>query len=423
MKATIKSAWASLAIFIGATTSVYGAETSQAILDDSFRSLQVTVEGYPFAPPVISLNNPADHILISFDELAEDRSYLRYELTHCDARWQPEGLVDSEFLEGFNQGDVTDYDFSRSTTVHYVNYRITIPNEQMAPLIAGNYLLRVYREDDPDTTLLRARFSVSDDTINLSGGVTTRTDIDTNSRHQQVEIVADDSGRTVEDIFNDLKVIVVQNGRADNAVTVTHPLRVEGRRAVFEHLRPLIFDAGNEYRRMETVSVNYRPMHVGEIVWADPLYHFVLETDTPRTFSPYSYDQTQHGRYFIREYNSSQSDVEADYGVVHFALEMPQLKDADIYIDGDMTQRRFDPSSRMTYNSETGRYKAALLLKQGAYNYQYLAVRNGTAEGATSPVEGDKWETVNEYTVYVYHRPRGSRYDRLAGVTTIFSNK
>ena len=31
-------------------------------------------------------------------------------------------------------------------------------------------------------------------------------------------------------------------------------------------------------------------------------------------------------------------------------------------------------------------------------------------------VEGSFWQTGNEYTIYVYHRPWGERYDKLIGV-------
>ena len=39
--------------------------------------------------------------------------------------------------------------------------------------------------------------------------------------------------------------------------------------------------------------------------------------------------------------------------------------------------------------------------------------------GQTAPIEGDFFQTENQYSVYVYYRPMGSRYDRLIGVTII----
>ena len=64
-----------------------------------------------------------------------------------------------------------------------------------------------------------------------------------------------------------------------------------------------------------------------------------------------------------------------------------------------------------------------MLLKQGSYNYQYLAVPAGTMTGVTGIVEGDFYPTVNEYLIKVYYREPGGRYDRLLGTTVLFSGK
>ena len=405
-----------------AVTAEAVADTSQGVFHPSFRSLRVTAEGDDFAPPVAMIQDEGSKVNIEFDEIAEDRRFMRYELIHCDARWKPEGLVASEFLDGFNEGTVEDYEFSRATLVHYVHYSITIPNEQVRIKATGNYLLRVYDESDPDETLLQARFGVSDYSAELLPGVSSLTDIDANVRHQQVSLSADlRHVKEISDPFSELTVVVSQNGRTDNEVVLTTPQRVAGSKVIYEHLRPLIFRAGNEYRRFETVTTTYPGMGVEKIEYHHPIYHIDLFTDMPRAYAPYLYDSTQHGRFFIREWSSASSDTEADYVMTNFSLEMPELKNADIFIDGDLTQRRFDPSSRMVYNNATGRYEQSLLLKQGAYNYQYLVVPFGKTRGETAPVEGDFYQTTNEYTIKVYHRPRGARYDRLIGVTRVNS--
>ena len=403
-----------------------GDDTRQGINDPSFRSLQVTANEDIMSIPVITLGGN-DRIVISFDELGDDRRYMRYELIHCDASWQPEGLVDSEFLDGFNEGMIDDYRYSEATTVHYVNYHITLPNEQVRFTVSGNYLVRVYPESDVDQTLLQARFSVVEPAATLFADVSTRTDIDINDKHQQVDIKIDVGDYPVEDLFNDLKVVVEQDGRSDNAVMVTQPLRLGGAGiAIYEHLRPLIFDAGNEYRRFETVSLSRPVMGVDLISYQEPYYHAELAVDSPRAGTMYLYDQTQNGRYLIRESESpnEDSDIYADYLVTHFSLDMPEQTDYDIFIDGDLVNRRIDPTSLMTFNRATGCYEKVLLLKQGHYNYQYIAVpRGGSMRGRTSVVEGDYAPTTHQYTIKVYHRPRGTRFDRLIGVTTVLSGR
>lgn len=398
------------------------ADTMTGIFNERVKSLQVQLDGYEYAPPVIVLGTP-DQITISFDHLADDRQYLRYELVHCNADWQPSGLADIEFLDGFNLGDIDEYDYSQMTTVHYVHYQLTIPNAQVSPRISGNYLLKIFPENDQDDVWLQCRFMVSEETAPISASATTRTDIDFNREHQQLSIMVDTEKAGMQDPFNDLIVKVQQNGRWDNEATLRQPLRMASRSvSVYEHMQPLIFKAGNEYRRFETVSITNPTMGVDQVEYHHPYYHSVLYTDSERATQPYSYDQTQHGRYKVREYNSTQSDIEADYTVVHFTLDAPEMPGAMIFIDGDFTQRRFDPESLMTYNRATGLYERSMLLKQGAYNYQYLVVPAGSSQGSASLIEGDKYQTGNEYTIRAYTRLPGERYDRLIGVSTIYTD-
>lgn len=407
-------------LFLLAAVSAWAEDTMTGIFDDSFHTLRISVNDNYMAPPVLMLDS-GDELTISFDEITESNSYLRYSLMHCNANWTQSSLVESEFLDGFNFGNVDDYEYSQLAATHYVNYRITLPNDRFRFKVSGNYLLHVYRDDDPDTTLLQARFMVSESTATVTADVLGVTDIDYNDAHQQVSVAVDATNAKVEDVFNDMMVYVSQNGRLDNEVMVRQPLRVSGKTAYYEHLRPLIFPAGNEYRRMETVSTTYPGMNVESVDYYDPYYHATLTTDYPRSADKYIYDQTQSGRFFVREYNSSNSDTEADYVVTHFTLDAPELPGKYIFLDGDFTSRRFDPQSLMTYNRATGRYEKTLLLKQGAYNYQYLTVDAGSSNSAasTSVIEGDFYQTRNEYLVKVYTRRRGERYDRLIGVTTV----
>lgn len=392
-------------------------DTRQGIFAPSFRTLEVRVEGNRYAPPVVNIDDASDRIIIEFDEIAEERRWMRCSLTHCDAYWQPEGLVDSEFVDGFNEMQIEDYDYSQGTTVHYVHYRIALPSEELRITAPGNYLLRVYDESAPDEILLQARFGVMSPAAGVKLTATSRTDIDSNTSHQQLGVEIDTRHLQLDDPFNDLRVTITQNGRPDNEVVLTTPQRTAPGRVMYEHLRPLIFEAGNEYRRFETVTLYYPGMGVDWIDREAPVTNMGLVVDGPRR--NYLYDSTQHGRFLIRDAQSADSATEADYVLTHFALEAPELTEGDYFVEGDITNRRFDPQSRMVYNRATGRYELSLLLKQGAYNYQYLYVAPGSERGESGPVEGNYFQTVNEYTVKVYHRPRGGRYDRLVGIGSI----
>ncbi|MDE6832009.1 MAG: DUF5103 domain-containing protein [Muribaculaceae bacterium] len=396
-----------------------GAEdTRTAVFDPDFSTLQVYVDEEVLADPVITLDG-SRRLTVEFDERSSDVRYMRYSLTHCNADWQPSNLVATEYIDGFNEGTIDEYDFSRATTVQYVHYRISLPNEQIRFTHSGNYLLKVYDETEPDETLLQARFKVTEQRVAIGAEVTSRTDVDYNRAHQQLSISVDPGKMPMQDAFNDFKVVVTHNYRPDNARTLIHPMRMQGNTLIYEHLPELIFDGGNEYRRFETVSLRVPSMNVESVVYQHPYYHAVIAGDGVRAYEPYSYDSTQAGRYVVREMDATDSDTEADYAVTYFTLFMPRLEGVDIYIEGDLTNRRLDDTSRMRYNEESGAYEKAMLLKQGSYNYQYLAVPRGSQTGMTATVEGNFYNTGNEYQIAVYRRLPSERADRLMGYSTI----
>lgn len=410
-----------LSIVAFAATAEVPQHTRTEIFDEAIKTLRVSAIGAPRGDtgiPVAALDEGG--FVVSFDHLSEDREYLRYSLTHCTADWRPDELSYVEYLEGFNEGTIDDYDFSRATTVHYVHYRLTLPNEQVRPIISGNYLLRIYPESNPDDVWLQCRLAVSEASATIGTEITTRTDVDYNRSHQQLAVKANVHGASVADCYNDLTLVIEQNGRTDDVRVLRHPLRISGDNLFYEHTPELIFNAGNEYRRFETISTQFPGMNVDEVTYSAPYYRMILMEDKPRSAQSYQYDETLGGGYIVREYNSDDdSDVAADYAVVYFSLDLPEMPGMQIYLDGDMVQRNFTDESRMKYDASTGRYVKALLLKQGAYSFQYLAVPDGTRVGRTDVVEGDRYETRNTYRLRLYNRRPGARYDALVGAATI----
>ena len=389
---------------------------------DRFKTLRTQVEGRELFPPIIDLNTN-EHITISFDEMTEEVSYLQYSLVHCNADWRPSALSDLEYLDGFNTNPIEEFDFSMATFAHYVHYSLTLPNEDVQFKVSGNYVLLVYPENEPERVLLQVCFSVYENNILVAPSVTSRTDIDYNREHQQVSVTLNANNYRIQNPYNELKVSVTQNGRRDNEVIVNRPLRIQGSQIFFDHDRNLIFEAGNEFRRFEMVATRYAGLGVSKIYHFDPYYHVVLTTTEPRAETSYLYDKTQNGRFVIRQSGANDSDTEADYFVVHFTLDSDPIPGGKIYIDGEMTNHLYTPYNEMVYNPETGQYEKTLLLKQGSYNYQYLFLPDGASSATAAPVEGNYYQTVNEYLVKVYHRAPGERYDKLIGIGMTYSGR
>ena len=399
-----------------------GEDTGTGIFSSTFRSLKTGLTDNFMSVPIIRLGS-GDRLQISFDEIAEDNRYLSARLLHCNADWQPSSLVESEYLDRFNTFDIEDFAYSSNTFIHYVNYLLEIPNENLTPLVSGNYLLQVYDRDEPSEVILQTRFRVVEPLVAVNATVSTRTDKGANDKWQQLALAVDGESIDLGNPYQDLKVEVMQNNRESTSRFLTSPLRIDGSKVVYEHLPELLFPASNEYRRFESTSTRFPGMRVDSTKYSGNNYHTWVYTDYPRDDRNYEYDRTQHGRFLIKEYNASDSNIGADYITVHFFLDAPEYIGREVYIDGEFTHGKFDRSNRLTYNGAKGGYELEIPLKQGAYNYQYVVKRNGeNGVESTSVIEGDKYETENEYNIYVYLRKPGERYDRLIGYTTVYSN-
>ena len=410
-----------IALAAGAQNRV---DTSPIIFDSNVRSLKVSLLNNMYIPPIYVMGSD-DPLLIQFDYLGYDVHYLRYSVTHCNADWQPSQLVESEYVIGFNYADIVDYAQSEATYVHYYNYQFILPNPDMELLVSGNYLLTVYEQDDPSDILFQTRFSVCEGTVGVYPQVTSRTDIEYNNRFQQVSFDIRYKPNQIKDPYTEFTCVVSQNSRTDNTVTVKRPMMVSVDQATFDHNRDLIFPAGNEFRRFETVNAHNINMGVYAIRYYEPMYHAMLSLDEPRNEVQYLYDKTQYGRFTIRNAEAyGENALQADYMITHFTLDTGgKLNGGNIWLYGEFNEGYPASQAMMKYDSSEGLYTADLLLKQGAYNYMYLWVPDGTTVGQTGKIEGDHYETVNEYLVKVYDRPLGERYDRLVGYGVAYSGK
>ena len=382
-------------------------QTVQLIVNDDYR-----------LPTIIKLGSD-DYIDISFDQLSHDYHRYQYILSHCDANWERSNLSDFDFLDGFNNNYIEDAETSMNTMVPYTHYRFTLPNEYVRLTISGNYMIEIFDEDDMSKPVLKTYFRVAESQVSISASVSSDTDIDRNKSHQQVSFDINYKGYTIRNPQQEVKVHVLQNNRIDNMVSNVLPSYVSPNELRYTNNRSLIFPAGNEYRRFEIVSTKYAGMGVESLGYYAPYYHATLYPDHLRTLN-YLYDSDQNGKYLVRYNDAVDSNTEADYFFVHFALDSDHLlTGGNVYLQGEFTYDLFNEQTQMKYNSESYMYESVQLLKQGSYNYQYLYVPQGSTKGETGLTEGNYYQTENEYLILVYHKPFGERYDRLIGVKQI----
>ncbi|MCQ2083715.1 MAG: DUF5103 domain-containing protein [Bacteroidaceae bacterium] len=369
-------------------------------------------------PPVITLGTD-ETLEFSFDRLSKEPHQFNYHIDHCDADWEVSDLQYSEYMDGFDNEQLYYDDYSRNTTFDYTHFSLTVPNEMNTPILSGNYKLTISESDFPVAVF---RFCVVEPAAAIKSAVSDITDIDTRETHQQVTASVESSELACFDAREELKLTVMQNMRFDNAARMVAPDFIQGSTVIWQHCEPMIFDAGNGFRRFEITDFYANTQNVDKISYYDPFYHAMLCHDEPgRNFR---YEGDHGGRMYIRstETGVTDYDTEADYVFVHFELYSDLVDGGSPYIYYQYDGAGFSARHKMQYRGTRPHcYEAVLPLKMGSYDYQYLWVPDGANRAETGQFEGNFHQTGNEYMLFLYQRRPGDRYDRLVGYsTTIF---
>lgn len=383
---------------------------------DEVRTLLVRHAGNWESIPVINLHSD-EAITISFDLIRLTPDRLTYRVVHCDADWRPSRLTESEYMTGLQYNMIDDYANSFNTLPDYVNYQLQIPNRNNGLLASGNYAVEVYSSES-DYPVLYACFSVLDNRLPVAMKVSPITDKGVHTRYQAVSFEVA-YGREVRTPAQDLKIVVRQNNRRDNQAADLRPMSLQQDKAIYDHTPALVFEGGNEYRVFEMTSTQYSGQNISHYEYHSPFYHAILNPDMVRTNRAYSFYNDINGRIFIRNQISDDADLESDYRIVHFFVPSETPLPEEVYILSEAFNNLLDKNSRMEYEPLAKGYTKTAFLKEGYYNYLYVTKKKGSEAGHTAWIEGNHYETENEYSVWVYMRPFGGRYDQLVGFQTL----
>lgn len=379
------------------------------VYSDNIQTLKVVAGDNWLAMPVIRLNDNMP-IHISFDDLTHEYQRYAYKIEHCDADWKvSEGLFTSDYIEGFAHGNLLeDFTQSLNTNTLYTHYHLEIPNERCRIKMSGNYRVTIYDENNSQE-IAQCHFMVYEPLMGVSLSVTSNTDREINGRLQQVDMTLNYGAERVTDPTSQLQTRILQNGRWHSMVSNPKPQIIMNNGLQWTHNSHLIFAAGNEYHKFETLDVNHATMGIERMIWDGAMYQAHLWLNEP--IYNYIYDEDANGAFYIRNGNDMENDRMSDYVNVHFSLKSPKVA-GEIYLNGTWTNDRLEEKYRMVYDEQKGLYQGQILLKQGYYSYQYVLQQpNGTV--TYLPSEGSFYQTENTYQAFVYYRKLGERTDRL----------
>lgn len=382
------------------------------VYQDYIKAVKFHVPGLPLSYPIIDME-AGTQLILSFDDLEYEFSNYYYKIIHCDADWSRSVLADLEYIDGFSETRIPDFEYSFNTLTAYTHYDLLIPNRDTRLTKSGNYLLLIYNEDN-DEPILTRRFIVVEPLVRVSGDISAPVDVSKIRSYQEIDFTINYEGIPLRNPQKEITAAVLQNGRWDNAIINIPPFFVRRDELLYTYQNKLIFPAGNEFRFFDTRDLRASNATTALVERYDDYYDVTLYMDQSRRNEPYLFREDLNGQFVIDHPRHRRPNVQNDYTDVLFSYKSSVPFDDDLYIYGALTDWNFKEEYKMVYNPTINAYVQRVMLKEGLYNYTY-AVRGENDTAIIEDTEGSWFSTENEYIILVYYRPFGGRFDRIIG--------
>jgi hypothetical protein len=371
--------------------------------------------------PLITLNT-GETVTLGFDNLAGGTLNYHYTIEHCDADWNSSNISTAEYLKNYADDRILNYSYSIATVQKYTHYELKLPNENIAPKISGNYILKVYEDSDPTKLVLTRKLYVVTPKINISAEIVPSSDNATRQTNQKVNFTLDYGALRVQNPNRDVRTLVMQNNRSETGIMNNQPTYIRGTQLIYSDISINDFQAGNEFRHFDTRTLKLNSQNILHI-YRDTANTVMMLTDPDRNKLNYTLEYDLNGNYYILNQDGSDPRIDADYAHMVFSLSTKRPPNpGNVYIAGKFNDYKLDEHSKMTFDETGNKYFSSMFLKQGVYDYTYVWV-DKTGKPDINALEGSYFETENDYQLLVYYRPSGSRWEELVGYKLLNSLK
>lgn len=386
---------------------------------DGIRSVTLLPVDQYHGEPVAQLGLGDEQLVLGFDDLEEVDRYYKYTFIHCSHDWQPSDMNPIEYLDGFLEDELEQYDYSFNAIQHYVHHQLVFPTPNMRFTLSGNYILLVY-DDTPDHPVLTRRFLVAEaEMVGMNGSVHAASDVNDRFTKQEIDFVAYTGNYLIRNPAMTVHATIKQNGRWDNAVYgLTYRSSSPGELNFDYDDGRNTFPGGAEFRTFDISTLHSNADRIVGITFKNHENQAYVLQDDARPFGAYESRSTMRGDCLYRN-RDLPNPFSEDYVNTHFTLKSNfPFTDGDVYVFGKLTDWQIQPEAKLHYNDTYQYWETDFLIKQGMYNYQYVYVPHGSDIIDATYIEGSHFETRNRYSVYLYFREEGSSYDKLIGVST-----
>ena len=393
------------------TPSLLFAQLSEIPAPNYIKTIQFKGATAQSELPMIRLG---ERLQLSFDALNGEEEDFYYTITHHNFDWTESDLAKSEYLDGFDDVRIETYENSLNTLQIFSHYTLSIPNRETRRITkSGNYLISIF--DSDNNPIFSRKFMVIEEIAGVSVEIKRSRDLKYIDEKQTVQFTINSPSLLLINPKQTVNTLVMQNSNLKTAITDLKPQYTIGNELIYKYDKESSFWGGNEFLAFDNKDVRAAGNSISRISLSD-VYENFLFTDIGRYDRPYTYNPDINGNFVVRNIGANNQNIEAEYVRLHFNLQyFEDIGDKEIHLYGNFNNWTIDGSTYMKYDPQSDTYRNSRLFKQGFYNYKYVLVdRDGTIEPGA--ISGNFWQTENDYTVLVYFRDLGARYDRIIGM-------
>ncbi len=359
--------------------------------------------------------NLSDSFQFQFDDLYGDEANYYYQIQHCDYDWKPSQLPKNEYIQGFDDQRIQEYLTSLNTLQSYSHYKLSFPNRFTTQfLVSGNYMIKILNESKE--ILFSRKFVLYENLVSVPMQIKRARNVGDVEVKQNVEFSIKSEAIQFQNPIQNVKILLMKNGQWSDAKTNIKPMFTTGNDLIYRYDAETQFWGGNEFLFFENKNIRGANNNISYIDSNGGVYNSHLYTSNARASQIYTYYPDINGNFLISNLNSTNIETEADYAWVYFSLSAPALfGKSDVYVNGMFNNFALTPDCKMDYNKDKAIYEKAIMMKQGFTNFQYVLADSKGAIDSKNAIDGNFWQTENNYFVLVYYRENGQRYDRIIG--------
>ncbi len=397
------------------------AQSTEKIEPFYIKSIQFQGGSQQAQLPIVKLG---ETISLSFDDLRGIEADFYYQITHHNYDWTPSDLSKGEYLDGFDDVRIEQYLNSLNSLQLYSHYEVRFPNRETRGFKkSGNYMIHLY--DDDGALVFTRKFMIIQEQVGVGVSVKRSRDLKYINQKQAVQFTIYSNDLLLINPNESVKTVLIQNNNLNRVINDLKPQYTMGQDLIYRYDQQASFWGGNEFLNFDSKEPRVANVGIRRVELNEVFEHY-LYSQNPRVERPYTFNPDINGNFVIRALQANDSRIEAEYILTHFSLRYQPSDNERVFVYGNFNNYATQDTNELYFNPDSGLMETILYLKQGFYNYTF-ASQIGDDPVDLGRINGNHWETENQYDVLVYYKGPGERFDRLIGrgqgnSTTITNN-